>query len=335
MRRAFRLWLPVALLPVALLPAGSWCERSVAEETEAKARTFQLGYAATIKDAPAGRRIRIWLPVPGSDDQQQVRVVRKRLPAEASLEVEPRYGNRMLYLETAIPPGGGIPLAVTYRVTRREMRGLSSPGRKTPVKLSDRQRELFLQANALVPVAGKPLELLQGRELPTQPLELARALYDRVDEHMKYDKSRPGYGRGDAVWACDSGSGNCTDFHSLFISLARSRRLPARFEIGFPLPAERGRGEISGYHCWGLFYLEGSGWVPVDISEADKNPEWKDYYFGNLTENRVAFSTGRDLRLVPAQAGPPLNFFIQPYAEVDGQPLGSEHIDLRVRYRDL
>ena len=35
--------------------------------------------------------------------------------------------------------------------------------------------------------------------------------------------------------------------------------------------------------------------------------------------NRVQFSMGRDLRLNPAQDGKPLNYFVYPYVEVDGQ----------------
>ena len=31
---------------------------------------------------------------------------------------------------------------------------------------------------------------------------------------------------GDAVWACTSKYGNCTDFHSLFIGMARSPASP-------------------------------------------------------------------------------------------------------------
>jgi transglutaminase-like putative cysteine protease len=325
----------LVLLAISLPAAGPRCGQVAAEQAAAKSRTFQLDYEAAFTDLSPGKRIRIWLPVPRSNEQQRVRLLRRKLPVEASVDVEPQYGNRIMYLELEVPRGGRIPLELVYRVTRREMRGLADADGRSAEKLSERERELFLRANALVPLDGKPLELLRDRELPTGPLELARVLYDRVDEHMKYDKSRPGYGRGDAVWACDSRYGNCTDFHSLFISLARSRRLPARFEIGFPLPVERGGGEIGGYHCWGLVYVDEIGWVPVDISEADKNPEMKDYYFGNLTADRVAFSTGRDLTLAPRQAGPPLNFFVSPYAEVDGKPLGSERIDLRVRYRDL
>jgi len=35
----------------------------------------------------------------------------------------------------------------------------------------------------------------------------------------------------------------------------------------------------------------------------------------------VQFTIGRDLQLSPPQAGPPLNYFIYPYVEIDGRPL--------------
>jgi len=93
----------------------------------------------------------------------------------------------------------------------------------------------------------------------------------------------------------------------------------ARFGIGLPLPADKQSSEIAGYHCWSDFYLDGQGWIPVDISEAWKHQEKRDYFFGSHDVNRVQFSTGRDLRLNPPQDGKPLNYFVYPYVEVDGQ----------------
>lgn len=147
----------------------------------------------------------------------------------------------------------------------------------------------------------------------------AKALYDYVLRRMTYDKSGRGWGRGDANFACDIGKGNCSDFHSFFIALSRSADIPARFWIGFPLPTAPGLQTISGYHCWAEFYIDGLGWVPVDISEADKHPDRASYFFGRLDDNRIAFSLGRDL-VLPDQQGPPLNFFVYPYVEVDGKP---------------
>jgi transglutaminase-like putative cysteine protease len=165
-------------------------------------------------------------------------------------------------------------------------------------------------------------------------LQLASLLYDTVDENVTYDKPPgTGYGRGDVDWVCDHKFGNCTDFHSLFISLARSKNLPAKFEMGFGIPTASPEGRIEGYHCWAFFFVDGHGWVPVDISEADKAPAKRNYYFGHLNEDRVAFSQGRDLILEPKQAGEPVNFLIYPYAEVDGKP--HEKMEKKFSYQNL
>jgi hypothetical protein len=302
---------------------------------QSKQRKFRLTYAAKVLDAPAGAKVRAWIPVPPSSAEQTVTALDKKLPAEGAEGADEKFGNRMLSFEVVAPKSGEVGFSTSYQVVRKEVHGLPPEmmGMK-PVKLTDQQRKLLLSADKKVPIAGKPLELLAGKELPAEQLKLARLLYDRVDEHVKYDKSKPGYGNGDVLWVCDSRFGNCTDFHSLFISLSRAQGIPARFEIGFSVPEKRGEGPITGYHCWAFFYLEKQGWVPVDISEADKNPAMKEYYFGNLTENRVTFTEGRDLTLSPKQAGEPLNFFIFPYVEIDGKKWPAEKVKLEVSYKD-
>jgi transglutaminase-like putative cysteine protease len=85
------------------------------------------------------------------------------------------------------------------------------------------------------------------------------------------------------------------------------------------LPANKKSGEIPGYHCWAEFFIPQNGWIPVDISEAWKHPEKKDYFFGAHDADRVQFSIGRDLKLNPAQQGDPLNYFVYPYVEMDGK----------------
>ena len=188
------------------------------------------------------------------------------------------------------------------------------------VSLSSAKSSKILQPDVLVPVTGLPAELAvkvtQGK---TDPLDKARAIYDYVFTTMRYDKTGTGWGHGDVLYACDAKKGNCTDFHSLFIAMARSQGIPARFEIGFPLPPDKHSAEIAGYHCWSDFLIDGKGWIPVDISEAWKHPEKRDYFFGSHDVNRMQFSMGRDLRLSPPQEGKPLNYFVYPYVEVDGQ----------------
>ncbi len=152
------------------------------------------------------------------------------------------------------------------------------------------------------------------------PLEKARAIYDYVLTHVDYDTSVSGWGNGDVTYACDVGKGNCTDFHSLFIALSRTAGIPARFQIGYPVPAEEPSGKLLKlYHCWAEFFIEGKGWTPVDISEAWKYPGKADYYFGNLDKDRILISTGREIFLGGKQnTGPTVNYLISPYIELNG-----------------
>jgi transglutaminase-like putative cysteine protease len=304
-------------------------EEQAAEKKNAapKSRSFLFTYATTVTELPAGKVARIWLPVPPSNGEQDAQIVSKQLPAEGKISREPKFGNQILYIEAKAGADGKIPVAVTYRLTRREVG-------TTPTKESE-QLAMYLEPDAKVPTSGKPLELIKDKKLPKDPVAAAHVLYDVVNNHMRYSKEGTGWGRGDAVWACESGFGNCSDFHSLFISLARSQNIPAKFEIGFPLPPQRGSGEIAGYHCWAKFHPQGDGWVPVDISEANKNPKMKDYYFGNLTEDRLTFSTGRDIDLAPKQDGRPLNFFVYPYVEVDSKPYGDDKVLKKFTYKDV
>ena len=142
---------------------------------------------------------------------------------------------------------------------------------------------------------------------------------DVVNAYLKSknDKTKADYtfGNGNSQYACDIGVGNCTDYHSYFMSLCRTLDIPTRFHMGFSIPSKdnENEGKVGGYHCWADYYTDEKGWSPVDISEADKDPTKKDYFFGTVNENRVEFIVGRDLKLknrLDLQ-----NFFIYPIIE--------------------
>ena len=149
-------------------------------------------------------------------------------------------------------------------------------------------------------------------------------MYDYVIDNMRYMKHGD-YGHGDAVYACDTRTGNCTEFHSFFISLARSVDIPARFAVGASIPSDRNEGGIDGYHCWAEFYAEGKWW-PVDISEGNKYTALATYYFGRHPANRIEFSRGRDLNVAPAPQSGPINFLAYPLLEIGGEPTFAQTI---------
>jgi len=294
-----------------------------------KERHFTFHYAIVVKGVPTDQAMQIWIPLAHDDPYQQVHVLSQKgdLPLTRTRDLE--YGNWMLHAGQTPATKTEYSFSIDYDVVRWEHVAFVDGKPIAPAHNSE-QVELarFLQPDRLVPTAGLPAQLAaEQTKGATTALEKARDLYDYVFRTMKYDKSGAGWGHGDTLWACDSKRGNCTDFHSVFISMARSQGIPARFEIGFPVPANQHSAEVPGYHCWSEFYIDSIGWIPVDISEAWKHPELRDYYFGANDPNRVQFTVGRDLRLNPAQAGPPLNYFIYPYVETGGKEHPNVTID--------
>lgn len=313
----------VVVLPALFALASALA--AVQGESDPRVRHFTFHYAFTVKNVAPGERVRVWIPLAHSDAFQDVKVTAKAGDLALRQVSQPEYGNVALYAEAAKAQKEEYKFSVDYDVERREHVALvdgkpasAGPAFKQPAPRLELARAL--QADRLVPITGVPADLAaeQTKGATTQ-LEKAKDIYDYVFRTMKYDKSGTGWGHGDTLWACDSKHGNCTDFHSVFISMARAQKIPARFQIGFPLPADKTSAEIPGYHCWAEFYIGSIGWIPVDISEAWKHQEKHDYFFGAHDVNRFQFTQGRDLKLSPAQDGQPLNYFVYPYVEVAGK----------------
>ena len=286
-----------------------------------ESRHFTFHYGFTVKNIPAGEKLRIWFPEAHTDNYQEVKVISATGDLPLKRTHESKNGNEMYYAEAGKAKQAELHFEVVYDVVRHEhlTLGLERP-HLAELHLGEKQRHEYLEPDKLVPITGLPAQLaLKVTQGKVTPLDKARAIYDYVFTTMRYDKTGTGWGRGDVLYACDAKKGNCTDFHSLFIAMARSQGIPARFEIGFPLPPDKHSAEIAGYHCWAEFFEPEHGWIPVDISEAWKHQEKRDYFFGAHDANRVQFTVGRDLELSPRQEGAPLNYFVYPYVEVAGK----------------
>lgn len=291
-------------------------------------RVFEATYTATLTDIPShAATMTVWIPLPVTRDGQKITDVEIDSPYNWHRAKEAIYGDAYAYATIARPANGTFSVRVHFKGIRREITSTSLP----ETKASHDELRRALQADRLVTLSPRIRKLAAGLTAgKTTPTAKARAIYDHLLATMTYDKTVPGWGNGDTERACDIRKGNCTDFHSLFISLARASGIPARFVIGFPMP-ENG-GVVTGYHCWAEFYVAGRGWIPVDPSEASKSndPGRREYLFGNVDPDRVQFTMGRDLVLHPATATP-LNYFIYPHAEAEGDSVGVPSIALEVR----
>ena len=239
-------------LALALLLLGSDALRG--SEEQIRARTFELTYRATVQEIPVGTKILdLWIPLPQTDRNQTVHRVTIDAPNRVTIGRESRFGNQSVHVRVDHPTVA-VTVTLVVEATRRENIGNDEV-------LSNEARAEYLKPEPLVPLNGpvRSLALEAIRGLDADP-EKAIAIYRKVVGMMKYDKSGTGWGRGDALFACDARRGNCTDFHALVIGMARSVGIPA------------------------------------------------------------------------AQSGPALNFFVYPYAELDGRPY--EAIDRKFTFTD-
>lgn len=294
---------PVAGAPEALM--GVVRERDV----------FEFRYDAILPTLTGAARV--WLPIARSDRFQTVEVKEITVPARREkpipLPITDNRGNRVLVLDLG-PEDSGKPISVRFQVERREAGPYAEPDSNPQTNLSP--EKLVPDAPAFAALAAEVTKEKTG------DLARARAIFDHTTETFKYQRYGVGWGKGDALRACDARSGNCTDFHAYFIALARAAGIPARFAIGAAIPSERNDGGIDGYHCWAEFFAEGKWW-PVDLSEANKYSPLSTYYFGHQPANRLELSRGRDLEFAGA-AGPasgPINFLAYPLLEVEGKPV--------------
>ena len=282
------------------------------------ARVFDFTYAVEADALPTDEVIDLYFPLPVQDDRQELLDETLQSSHPGKVMQEAAHGNRYYHVQRLAGDDSPVITSFTWRVRREEAKATAAPD-------ADGQTlATYLAPNRLVPVGHEVLEPIlkeiHALRKSGSPADTSRAIYDWIVDNVEYKKVGTGWGNGDTFWACSERYGNCTDFHALFIALARTEGIPARFEIGFPVPMDKESGDIGGYHCWVQFYLPESGWVPIDASEAAKHPEMRELYYGSHPANRVHFSTGRDLLLSSATQTQPLNYFIYPYVEVAGKP---------------
>jgi len=270
---------------------------------------FEFNYRVTLPDLTDAARM--WLPLPATDQFQTVTIMAITAPGKQSTQTERKHGNKVLYLELG-PEDSREVVEMRFQVQRIEKAAYVA-------HLADRSRYLDAERNVPISEEFRSIgeEVVAGKK---GDLVRARALYDHVIDRMSYKKVGAGWGQGDAVYACDARTGNCTDFHSYFIALSRAVGIPARFAVGASIPSARDEGGISGYHCWAEFYAEGRWW-PVDISEGDKYSSLATYYFGHHPANRIELSRGRDLVVDPGPVSGPINFLAYPVLESRGEPI--------------
>ena len=282
---------------------------------------IDVSYRTRVMDLPSdAEEVHVWIPLPPSDYAQEISDFSLTCPLPYEITHDEIYGNRMAHIVSEPTP---FEVEARYRVSRSRV-GVEAR------ELTPEAAEKYLTLTPRVRITDEVEDFARTATGGSQePSEIGRRAFDAIGELLSYDKTIPCCGTGDTAWIMRHRRGKCDDYHALFMAVMISRDIPVRWEQGFPLAAPTGdqaqagrlAGDCTGAHCWASFYAPSQGWVPVDVSEADKTGAGGDFFFGQLSPNRFKVSEGRRVALNPVQGGDPLSTFAFAYAEADGIPL--------------
>jgi transglutaminase-like putative cysteine protease len=330
-----------------------------------KHATFEVTNTFTVQVPDGAQRVRVWFAVPQDDAETELQAFAVEAPYPVRYGTDSS-GNRVGYLEVQAPKERQLQIRQTFTLTRFEIRKAATPGATRPLTVQERaELAVYLQPSTYVIINDQIRALAEQIVAGEQnPVAAARKIYDwtlyNIDYWVKDPERLKASPVGSTEYCLRTRTGNCTDFHSLFASLAQAAGLPTRMVYGSLLkPTLNGLDVDGSYHCWIQFYAPHLSWVTLDVSLADlylgdfalteKNaklvelttatgyrgadPQMVDYYFGNLDERRVVWSIGRDLRLDPPQEDGPVNALHKLHVEVDGK----QHADWtrQFTYREL
>jgi transglutaminase-like putative cysteine protease len=376
-RRCVALVGALLLVGVVSLSVAAESSATKARQGDAVARqaTFEVRHELNVTVPEGAQRVRVWFvlpqedPIPGDGtaSAQQVSDLQIEAPYPYRIERDSE-GSKLLYLEATNPTEKELKISETFVLTRHEVRMSVDPSQTRPLTEADRAKFApYLAANKHVEIDDEVRTLaheIAGDE--ANPVLAARKLYDwvlhNVDYWVKDPKNKKASPVGSTAYCLTFRTGNCTDFESLWTSLARAKGIPTRIVYGsFFKPDLNAVDGDQSYHCWATFYAPGLGWIPHDVAVADMyagempvtadnevlmrrttadglfgaDPAKVEYYFGNLDERRMVWSIGRDLILNPKQDGEPVNAMAKAYVEIDGKmhPEGSGWVR-KLTYRE-
>jgi len=256
-------------------------------------RGYQIQYGVSVSNiiAEPGSNIQIWIPSiePGLSERN----------VESSFDPEPMWQNykgvNRYYLEDIKPWN-------IYVLNQSQ--GFDCFAIETDINTSsissvyDKNRKLvsfYTRVDELVPSNEKIItdvvRSIVGRE--KNPYFKAQKLYEYLLRRLEYVENNE---TATVLESLNDRKADAYDYAILFTALARNAGVPSRPVAGFLVYGNK----LTKNHWWSEFYINGLGWIPVDpamgddmsLSDLPVRESNRDYYFGNIGSQHIAFSRG-------------------------------------------
>lgn len=252
-----------------------------------------------------GEMLRLWFPFPvacATQPESEIHLLGSSHPVRLTGAV-----HRTAFMEVPCEPGATYSVRFSFvnrakytDLSHHTPTGIPAGEGLTPEELERWTGEQYPHIR-FTPLIDGLAEEIRGSE--TDPLRLARRVYDWICAHVQYSYVRD-YLLIDNIpeFVLTNGYGDCGTMALAFITLCRRLGIPAKWQSGSSCSPDR-----IGSHDWSMFYVAPYGWLYCDPSYGvgsvrAGNEERRLHYFGNLDPFRLVASDEFQQETEPAKA---------------------------------
>lgn len=254
---------------------------------------------------PDGKLIRCWMPFPREGNARQKNIKLLSSDPEKSLIAPERNLQRTVYLEKMAVKAQPTEFRIELEVeTSAQYFDLNPDDIKPYNTESSLYKENTCERAPQIVFTPK-IRQLASRILAgeTNPLKKVQKIYNWINDSVRWASALeysiipdiPGY-------VLETHHGDCGMQTLLFMTLARSQGVPAKWQSGWMLHP----GEVN-LHDWCEVYFEGVGWVPVDQSfglQDCQDEKVRNFYRSGIDSYRLIVNDDYGRKLFPEKMFP-------------------------------
>lgn len=270
-------------------------------------QNLEITYTLTVKPnvVPEGELVRCWLPAPreGTTRQSGFELIDSD---PAKYELAPNdYMQRTFYMEKPAKKDEATVFSVHYSIqTKAQYFNLNYDA----IQAYDTSSSVYIKNTCERPphIVFSPEIIELGQQIvgnETNPLRKVEAIYKCINNSIPWASALE-YGTIPNIpeYVLTNRHGDCGMHTLLFMTLARSQGIPAKWQSGFVVQPGH-----AGLHDWGEVYYEGIGWVPVDQSyklQPSENKPLREFYMHGIDAFRLIVNDDYGRKLYPPKTHP-------------------------------
>lgn len=269
--------------------------------------SFEFEYTITVKPdvVPAGEAIRCWMPFPKEINARQTNVsLLETFPSNYQIASD-SFKQRSIYCEQIAEKGKETIFKVRFQTTSfsqyfnlSQMECFEYNTVSNLVKDNTKERLPHIVFSEKI---RNMADEICGNEM--HPVREVEMLYNWICNNITWASALE-YSVMSNIpeYVLDNRHGDCGMQTLLFMSMARYRGIPVKWQSGWMLHP----GEVN-LHDWCEVYYEGIGWVPLDQSfglQKSKNEKIKTFYQSGIDSYRLIVNDDFSQPLFPAKIWP-------------------------------